>query len=138
MSTLRVTDIESNGTGFNDVISFKNASGTENGTLCRAWVNFDGTFGTSPFTESNGGIRGAFNVSSVTDNSVGDYTVNITNALSHANYSVSCSLRTVISSAATAQIKSTSSLTTTSFTVICFTTAGNFADSPEIFASVFS
>ena len=86
MSTLRVTDIQSNGTGFNDAVSFKNASGTENGTLCRAWVNFDETFGTSPFTEANGGIRGAFNVSSVTDNGVGDYIINFTNDLPDGNY----------------------------------------------------
>lgn len=138
MSTLRVTDIQSNGTGFNDVVSFKNASGTENGTLCRAWVNFDGTFGTSPFTESNGGIRDSFNVSSIADNGTGDYIVNIANALSHANYSVSCSLRTVSGSAATVQVKYNSSLTTTSFQMVVFTTAGAVADSPEIFASVFS
>lgn len=132
MSTLRVTTIQDE--------SGSNASTAEeiNKGRAKVWVNFDGTFGTSPFTESNGGIRDSFNVSSVTDNSVGDYTVNITNALSHANYSVSCSLRTVINGAATVQIKSTSSLTTTSFTMICFTTAGNVADSPEIFASVFS
>ena len=124
MSTLRVTNIQDE--------SGSNASTAEeiNKGRAKVWVNFNGT-GTIA-------IRDSFNVSSVTDNSVGDYTVNIDNALSHANYSVSCSLRTVISSAATAQIKSTSSLTTTSFTVICFTTGGNYADSPEIFASVFS
>lgn len=80
MSTLKVTDIQSNGTGFNDVISFKNASGTENGTLCRAWVNFNGT-GTVA-------IRDSFNVSSITDNGTGHYTINLTNALNDANYAV--------------------------------------------------
>ena len=90
MSTLKVTDIQSNGTGFNDVVSFQNASGTENGTLCRAWVNFDGTFDASSygdeFTTANGGIRAAFNVSSVTDNGTGDYTVNFSSSLIDANY----------------------------------------------------
>ena len=104
----------------------------------KVWVNFDGTFGTSPFTESNGGIRDSFNVSSIADNGTGEYTVNIANALSHANYSVSCNLRTVSSSAATAQVKYNSSLATTSFRIVVFTTAGALADSPEIFASVFS
>jgi hypothetical protein len=47
--------------------------------VCRAWVNFNGT-GTVA-------IRGSFNVSSITDNGVGLYTVNFTNALSDANYS---------------------------------------------------
>jgi len=78
MSILKVTDIQSNGTGFNDVVSFKNASGTENGTLCRAWVNFDG--------QGTVAIRADFNVSSITDNGTGDYTLNFTNVMPDANY----------------------------------------------------
>ena len=61
-------------------VTFKNTSGTEIGTLCRAWVNFNGT-GTVA-------IRASFNVSSITDNGTGDYTVNFTNAMSDANYGV--------------------------------------------------
>ena len=48
----------------------------------KAWVNFDG--GTSPGT-----IRASSNVTSVTINSTGNFTVNITNALADANYAVS-------------------------------------------------
>jgi hypothetical protein len=48
---------------------------------CRAWVNFNGT-GTVA-------IRESANVSSITDNGVGDYTVNFTTAMVDANYSVS-------------------------------------------------
>jgi hypothetical protein len=58
---------------------FKDGNGTQIGTLCRAWVNFNGT-GTVA-------IRGSFNVSSITDNGTGDYTVNFTTALPDANYS---------------------------------------------------
>jgi hypothetical protein len=50
------------------------------GTFCRAWVNFNGT-GTVA-------IRASFNVSSITDNGTGDYTVNFTNAMPDANYAV--------------------------------------------------
>lgn len=46
----------------------------------KAWVNFDGT-GTVA-------IRASYNVSSITDNGTGDYTVNFTNALADANYAV--------------------------------------------------
>jgi hypothetical protein len=46
---------------------------------CRAWVNFNGT-GTVA-------IRASGNVSSITDNGVGDYTVNFTTAMPDANYS---------------------------------------------------
>lgn len=45
---------------------------------CKAWVNFNGT-GTVA-------IRRAFNVSSITDNGTGDYTVNFTNAMVDASY----------------------------------------------------
>jgi hypothetical protein len=45
----------------------------------KAWVNFDGT--ASPIT-----IRASFNVSSISDNGTGDYTVNFTTALADANY----------------------------------------------------
>jgi hypothetical protein len=45
---------------------------------CRAWVNFNGT-GTVA-------IRASGNVSSITDNGTGDYTVNFTNAMPDANY----------------------------------------------------
>ena len=48
--------------------------------LAKAWVNFNGT-GTVA-------IRASFNVSSITDNGTGDYTVNFTTALADANYSV--------------------------------------------------
>lgn len=52
---------------------------------CRAWVNFNGT-GTVA-------IRASGNVSSITDNGTGDYTVNFTNAMPDANYSVDGSIR---------------------------------------------
>ena len=45
----------------------------------RAWVNFNGT-GTVA-------IRASGNVSSITDNGTGDYTVNFTTAMADVNYS---------------------------------------------------
>jgi hypothetical protein len=52
---------------------------------CRAWVNFNGT--------STVSIRASGNVTSITDNGTGDYTVNFTNAMPDANYSVSGSVK---------------------------------------------
>lgn len=46
--------------------------------MARSWVNFNGT-GTVA-------IISGFNVSSITDNGVGDYTVNFTTAMADANY----------------------------------------------------
>ena len=50
---------------------------------CRAWVNFNGT-GTVA-------IRASGNVSSITDNGTGSYTINFTTAMPDANYSVDAS-----------------------------------------------
>lgn len=55
-----------------------NASGNAPIYACRAWVNFNGT-GTVA-------IRASGNVSSITDNGTGDYTVNFTTAMPDANY----------------------------------------------------
>ena len=70
MSTLRVNTLQ-------------NAAGTGQPAMsgaAKAWVNFNGT-GTVA-------IRAAFNVTSITDNGTGNYTVNFTSALADANYAV--------------------------------------------------
>ena len=75
MSTLSVATIKSASSA---APVFQNSSGTEKGQLCKAWVNIDG----------NGTVnmRDNFNVSSITDNSTGNYTVNFTNSFSDTNY----------------------------------------------------
>ena len=80
---------------------------------CRAWVNFNGT-GTVA-------IRGSGNVSSITDNGTGDYTVNFTTAMPDANYSV-CGIiqnNTGGDRFETVTLKSTVSLQTTSCRLMC-------------------
>jgi len=57
-----------------------NATGSAPLYACRAWVNFNGT-GTVA-------IRASGNVSSITDNGTGDYTVNFATAMQDTNYSV--------------------------------------------------
>lgn len=52
--------------------------------MAKAWVNFNGT-GTPA-------IAASFNVSSITDNGTGDYTINFTSALADANFA--CSVAT--------------------------------------------
>ena len=53
-------------------------------TLCKAWVNFNGA----------GIISGSFNVSSVTRNGTGDYTVTLTTAIGNDDYVVVGNART--------------------------------------------
>jgi hypothetical protein len=57
-----------------------NASGDAGIFAARAWVNFNGT-GTPA-------IRASGNVTSITDNGTGDYTVNFTTAMPDADYAV--------------------------------------------------
>ena len=63
-----------------NAVTYAKIGTTEQGQLCKAWVNFNGT-GTVA-------IRASYNVSSITDNGVGDYTVNFTSALADANYAL--------------------------------------------------
>ena len=49
---------------------FNDGNGTQVGTLCRAWVNFNGTSGSVA-------VKASFNVSSITRNGTGDYTINL-------------------------------------------------------------
>jgi hypothetical protein len=65
-----------------------------NGTA-KAWVNFNGT-GTIA-------IRSSFNTASLTDNSVGNYTVNFATALLNANYAVNFSINNVSGGSALVQ-----------------------------------
>jgi hypothetical protein len=53
-------------------------SGTAPLYAARAWVNFNGTGAVA--------IRASGNVTSITDNGTGDYTVNFTTAMTDANY----------------------------------------------------
>ena len=57
-----------------------NATGNAPIYACRAWVNFNGT--------ETVAIRASGNVSSITDNGAGQYTVNFTTAMPDENYSV--------------------------------------------------
>ena len=78
MSTLKVDNLL-NSAGNESPISVPGAA--------KAWVNFNGNTGTQG--QSDVTIRDSFNVSSVTDNNTGDYTVNFTTALANANYCIS-------------------------------------------------
>ena len=60
--------------------SLSNLTSAGEQMVCKAWVNFNGT-GTVA-------IRDSYNVSSVTDNGTGDYTVNFTASMGNSNFSV--------------------------------------------------
>ena len=73
MSTLQVATIKSNSSA---APVFQNTSGTEKGQLIKAWLNYD---------QINDNLRGSFNISSVTDNASGEFTVNFSASFSATN-----------------------------------------------------
>ena len=99
--------------------------------FCRAWVNFNGTGTVS--------IRASGNVSSITDNGTGDYTVNFTTAMADANYS---GVTTVGDNAGTGLISnaptSAAAPTTSTWRVNAFSrSAGAATDSPYVNVAIF-
>jgi hypothetical protein len=126
MSTLQVNTIQSTVSATATV--FQDSAGTEIGTLCRAWVQFDGT-GTPA-------IKGSFNVSSITDHTVGEYSINFTNSLPDVNYSssFSCNDNT---NAAINNIVITTAPTTTSVRIAAVNSGSGALDLTIISASFF-
>jgi hypothetical protein len=95
---------------------------------CRAWVNFNGT-GTVA-------IRASGNVSSITDNNTGDYTVNFTTAMPDANYAVSVGGATVNSGAAYGI--GNSAPTSSAYRVIAFGyNGGALTDQANVYVAIF-
>jgi hypothetical protein len=102
---------------------------------CRAWVNFDG---------ANASIRASGNVSSVTRNSTGSYTVNITTAMADANYSANVNISlayeaaNVFSPSLNTNANATeNSPTTTAFTFRCTRSNNAEFDPKYVNVSVF-
>ncbi len=101
---------------------------TEQSQLCKAWVNFNGT--------STVSIRAAYNVSSITDNGVGHYTINFTTPMPDANYAAIAS-GSPTSTTTLNYATGTDSLTTTGFDFRRESSAGNPHDSADNCAAVF-
>ena len=111
MSTLRVNTLQ-DATGSNQPAMVGAA---------KAWVNFNGT-GTVA-------IREQFNVSSITDNGTGSYTLNFTTAMTDANYSFVGSTAWA-SGQPSALVGSSTSSTQISAGSLEFYTLGNGSDAP--------
>lgn len=133
MSTLSTANIQTKAANTPPVI--KDVNGTECGTFCRAWVNFQGT-GTVAINDS-------FNVSAVTDVAQGAYTVTLSNAMPNTNYAVTAFLQydssQTASTAGSAQGLELARVakTTTSFGLISRIYTGTLYDAESIFAVVF-
>ena len=82
MSTLKTANIQDTSGGNNSTPEQINQG------RAKAWVNYDGSSGTAGQNDTT--IRSSYNVSSVTNNSAGNYTVNFTNNMPNANYVAIC------------------------------------------------
>lgn len=96
---------------------------------CRAWVNFNGT-GTVA-------IRASGNVSSITDNGTGNYTVNFTNAMPDANYAASYSAARPSYTASDITLAITAAPTTSALQITTMNGAGTAQDNLIVSVSVF-
>jgi hypothetical protein len=98
---------------------------TQNGMtgIAKAWVNFNGT-GTVA-------IRASFNVSSITDNGTGDYTVNFTTAMPNVNYSL-------VGACTDSRIVGSSSYATGSIRIGIYNTSAAFQDMSIVCVAVLS
>ena len=130
MSTLRVNTIQNTSDAHSSTPE-EIAQGR-----AKAWVNFDGTFGSSPFTLGNNGIRNSFNVSSVTDNGTGNYTVTFATAMPNANYVV-CMSGATDNNYTRAGTGGSSSLTASTAQVFIANSNGSSADREYCAISIF-
>lgn len=103
-----------------------NASGSAPVYACRAWVNFNGT-GTVA-------IRASGNVTSITDNGTGDYTVNFTTAMPDANYAAQLSPNVSSPNSLTPRVSST---TTSGIRVLVIDSGGGAYDPTAFSVSIF-
>jgi hypothetical protein len=122
-------------TGISGIVSLNAASADtpiilqdsgSNSNTCRAWVNFNGT-GTVA-------IRASFNVSSITDNGTGNYTVNFTTAMPDANYSTVSICGTA---GVTQGLSVMQTITTTTSPIFTVNTGGTLTDYSAVTVAVF-
>lgn len=116
-----------------DALSLFNVSGSAPVYASRAWVNFNGT-GTVA-------IRASGNVSGITDNGTGNYTVNFTTAMVGADYAISLAEvgnTTVPSTSTTVSSMDVQSYSSTALTIRTFNHLGSANDTfVEDIANVF-
>lgn len=114
----------------NSAVTTAKLGNNEASGLCKAWVNFNGT--------STVAIRASYNVSSITDNGVGDYTVNFTTALADANYAFNGTAGGTASAGVIRTYEEVTARTTSAIRLAVFaSTTGSFADMAHVNAAIF-
>ena len=115
-------------TGLPAPAQLSTASGSAPSYSCRAWVNFNGT---------NGAIRASVNVSGVTRNSTGNYTVTFATAMQDANYSLIVQQDANVNNLTSCEVFSVSAGSAVVYSTVESNGAKNFRDSTYMFVAVF-
>ena len=124
MSTLKVSTLADT-SGANTSTPAAIANG-----IAKAWVNFNGT-GTVA-------IRASYNVSSITDNGTGDYTVNFTTALADANYAIAGDAGGTSGGGVTiSDYSHGTARSSSSARIACVSSGGTLSDSAQVAVSIF-
>lgn len=97
----------------------------------KAWVNFNGTI------TSGENRRASYNVSSVTRNGTGDYTINFTTSFVDANYALVATARYTGGGVLTPLLSPTSTPATSSCRIVVSGTNGVYNDVDYVNAAVF-
>jgi hypothetical protein len=112
-----------------DVLTLFSATGSAPVYAARAWVNFDGDGAVT--------IRGSGNVSSVTYNAVGDYTVNFTTAMPDINFATTAMQSKDGVNKGNMLQGNTGSATTSSVRVQLFNYSGSSIDAQTVTVVIF-
>jgi hypothetical protein len=85
MATLKTNTLTGTSTAGSIAVTGEGNSTTTNlqQGLCKCWVQFDGS-------ATDAAAEDSFNLTSMTDNGTGDYTITIANDMNNAGYSVPC------------------------------------------------
>ena len=127
MSTLKTNTLTGTTSAGSIVVTGEGGSTTTNlqQGLCKCWVQFAGASLSGTGTT---GVDDSFNLTSMTDDDTGRYTVNINNDMNNNDYAV----HSTVAQSATAIgdiITNVASLATGSVQVGCATRAGSYFDS---------
>ena len=112
-----------------DALSLFNVTGSAPVYACRAWVNFNG--GGTPAIRSSG------NVSSITDNGTGNFTVNFTTAMPDTEYATICSIGNYTANDTTWHDAGVNNNATGNVTVRAVNGANNATDATSINVAIF-
>ena len=130
-STLKINTLTGVSTAGSIAVTGEGNSTTTNlqQGLAKAWVNFDGTSADSNADLT--GVRDSFNTSSIVDNSTGDQTVTLSNAMGNDDY-VFTALGGGTSASLSVRIENPNNRSTTTIDLLSFNTSSSQIDMLDV------